>query len=99
MGRISKRGSPALRKTLFLIIPAEEGDDNLIGAWEYDRGYLWKNRVFSRVVFLRVSAKGSASVLKAIEEIARSVYAADNIRTLTNDSGEEGLLKLIRRGY
>ena len=86
-------------KTLFLIIPAEEGDDNLIGAWEYDRGYLWKNRVFSRVVFLRVSAKGSASVLKAIEEIARSVYAADNIRTLTNDSGEEGLLKLIRRGY
>ncbi len=86
-------------KTLFLIVPAGEMEDNLMAFWEYDRGYMWENRIFSRVIFLRVSAGKSAVVLKMIEEITRSAYMEENLSELKRSPGEEGLLKLIKRGY
>ncbi|MBQ6490277.1 MAG: helix-turn-helix domain-containing protein [Solobacterium sp.] len=86
-------------KMLFLIIPAQEGEDNRMGMWEYDRGYMWENRVFSRVIFLQVSARRSAVVLKVIDEITRLVYLEENMQELKHSAGNDGLLKLIRRGY
>ena len=51
------------------------------------------------MIFLQVSARRSAVVLKVIDEITRLVYLEENMQELKHSAGNDGLLKLIRRGY
>ncbi len=83
-------------KVLFLIIPAAEEDTNIMAMWEYDRGYMWENRVFSKVVYMRVSPRQSATVTKMIEEITRMIYMDDHLAKLKQSPDEEGILKLVK---
>ncbi len=87
------------KKVLFLITPAAEEEENIMALWEYDRGYMWENRVFSKVVFMRVSARQSGTVMKMIEQITRIVYMEDHFTRLKQSSGEEGILKLVKSDY
>ena len=90
------RGISVWDKTLFLIVPDSAGEGNIIGFWEYDRGYLWENRVFNNVVYLQVSMKKSATILKAAEQILRNISLEESRQMLRKQPDHEGLLELIK---